>query len=112
MFEALAAGLTVIWGLPCVDPHVDSEMIFLTESPTTLTALMRLLPGVSSLVQDTGGVVTEHFATKAAATLDLMILLMLPSLCSLLKSLSAHGASLQLQLDVVSVEMLDQSLRY
>ena len=112
MFEALATGLTVVGCLPRVDTHVDPEMIFLTESPAALSALMRLLPGVSPLMQDTSSVVTKHLATETAATLDLVILLVLPPLGSLLKRLPAHGACLQLQLDVVGVEMFDESLRY
>lgn len=110
VFEALAAGLAVVGRLPGVDSHVDSEVILLTKSPSALIALMRLLASMRPLVQDPGGVIAEHFAAEAAAAFHLMVLLVFPSLGSLLERLPAHGARLQLQLDVVGVEMLDQGL--
>ena len=39
VFEALAAGLAVVGSLSGVDPHVDSQVIFLTKFPSALIAL-------------------------------------------------------------------------
>ena len=41
VFEALAAGLAVVWRLPGVDPHVHSEVILLTKFPSALITLQQ-----------------------------------------------------------------------
>ena len=112
VLEALVAGLAVVRGLAGVDSHVDPEVVLLPELPAALAALEGFLPSVDSLVQDPGGVVAEQLAAVAAAALGLVILLVLPPLGSLLKSLPAHTAGLQLQLNVMGVQMLHQCLGY
>ena len=110
VLEALVAGLAVVRGLAGVDSHVDPEVVLLPELPAALAALEGFLPSVDSLVQDPGGVVAEQLAAVAAAALGLVILLVLPPLGSLLESLPAHTAGLQLQLNVMGVQMLHQCL--
>ena len=82
------------------------------EGQGLMPCLERFLPSMSSLMQDAGSVVTEHLATKAAAALHLVVLLVLSPLGSLFKGFSTNGASLQLKLDVMSIQVFDQGLRY
>ena len=74
------------------------------------TNLEWLLPCVSSLVSFLGGVISEEFpAVLTGVSLHAGVhLLVVPSLDPLVKSLAADGAGLELELYLVSVEMLNQ----
>ena len=74
------------------------------------TNLEWLLPCVSSLVSFLGGVISEEFpAVLTGVSLHAGVhLLVMSPLDPLVKSLAADGAGLQLELNLVSVEVLDQ----